>query len=184
MDFPKADAASFFVVSVHFLHQSPSCSVWPWPWLGDWLFSDRLVAAHLSFCETFCASGEKVKQYNQYNIAYVFIQKTYSHGYIHSDHLHRDQIHIRVGWSTWWVWSNYCILLIYASTTFTNPISFSHERDMAAGLSNPNPVVYQPSASSGEQCDPLVTEIFGKSRNFYECRSHRDFNVFNKLVQI
>ena len=172
MDFPKADAASFFVVFVHFLHQCPSCSIWPWPWLGDWLFSDRLVAAHLSFCETFCASGEKVKQYNQYTIAYVFIQKTYSHGYIHSDHLHRDQlytVHIHAcmwGGPRGGCGQNYCILLIYASTTFTNPISFTHERAMAAGLSNPNPVVYQPSASSGEQCDPLVTEIFGKSRNF------------------
>ena len=37
---------------------------------------------------------------------------------------------------------------------------------MAAGLSNPNPVVYQPSASLGEQCDPLITEIFGKNTEF------------------
>ena len=48
---------------------------------------------------------------------------------------------------------------LYQSHSYTR-------RAMAAGLSNPNPVVYQPSASSGEQCDPLVTEIFGKSLNF------------------
>ena len=40
---------------------------------------------------------------------------------------------------------------------------------MAAGLSNPNPVVHLPSTTSGEEYDPLIIEIFGESNSLYVC---------------